>query len=220
MPIADYRQLIDDLVRDRDGVVDQAAIDRAIVAALARYDTHFPQRISTDEVAVAGALQALPAGWQGPSSTLIEVEYPIDQTPKAEISARLRQRPTDMVIELEYAIGAGETYRVVYTAPHVVDATDDTVPIRHRPAVAALAASYVCGQLASHYATEGAPTIGADAVDHAGKSGRFRARARDLEAEYARALGISDKSAAQGSPAGAVVKGDRPRRVPIFRRQR
>lgn len=218
MPLADYRTLVADLVQDRDEVASQDAVDRAIAAAVRRYEHHFQRRESVDETAAAGYFQALPAGWQGSTSELVEIEFPIDQAPKAEITARLRQRPTELVIELEDALAAGDTYRVVYTVPHVVDAVDDSVPAAHRYAVACLAASIVCGLLSAHYATEGAPTIGADVVDHQGKSGRFRSRQRDLEAEFAKALGISDKPAAQGAPAGVVVKGDRPQPGRLFRR--
>lgn len=220
MPLPDYRQQVADLAQDRDEVVPEAAVDRAIAAAVLRYDTHFPRRVMVEEVAVAGALQPLPAGWVADASVLVQVEHPVGASPSQVVAASLRQRPDGLRIELPYGLSVGEPYEVTYTAPHLVDADEDTVPTHHRYAVACLAAAIVCGQLAAHYATEGAPTIGADSADHQGKTERFRARKRDLEAEFARHLGISDKPPTQGAAAGVVVGGDRRRPGRLFARER
>jgi hypothetical protein len=222
MPLLDYRTQVNDLAQDRDQVVAQAAVDRAIAAAVLRYSQHFPRRLYVDAVALDSALQPLPAGWVHDVSTLIELEHPLDRVPKSAVVTQLRQGPSGLMLEPETALPVGVTYRVGYTAPHDVNEANDTdsVPPAHRYAVSCLAAAIVCGQLAAHYATEGASTIGADSADHVGKTERFRARKRDLEAEFARALGISDKPASQGSAAGTVVGGDRRRPGRLFDRGR
>lgn len=220
MPLANYRALMSDLVQDRDGVVSSDASDRAVAAAVLRYDRHFPRTLVVDAVAITGSLQALPAGWVADASVLVDVEYPVDESPKVTLPAQLRQRPDGLRIDLQTALTAGSAYRVTYTVPHLVDDVDDTVPASHRYAVACLASAIVCGQLSAYYATEGASTLAADSADHVGKTERFRGRKRDLEAEFARLLGISDKPSTQGAPAGVVVGGDRERPGRLFQRGR
>lgn len=209
MSLADFQQATQDLVRDKDQVLTLGNIDAAITAAVQRYSHDAPRALLVDQVAVAGSVQALPAGWLVDSSVLSGVEYPVDEMPQRNLSTAefaLRQTPSGPMLQLAFDVTAGETLRIGYTADHVVDAGTDTVPVKHRHAVACLAAANLCGQLAAYYATEGMPAIGADITDHVGKTERLRARKRDLEAEYTRALGVPEKPVS--APAGVVVQMD------------
>jgi hypothetical protein len=212
MPLADYTSAIDDLVRDKDQVLSSGSIQLAIAQALLVYSDHRPREVPADVVAdVAGYELPLPAGWVVDFSVVQSIEYPIDQNPVTMLDmSRVyqRMRPSGERIELPVALSAGDVVRVTYSATHDVDDTTDTVPPSHRHAVQCLAASNLCGQLASYYATEAAPTIGADVSDHQGKTERFRARARDLYAVYASVLGIAVGSKGgnvQSKSAGTVV---------------
>jgi hypothetical protein len=170
--------------------------------------------VVVEATAAAGSELALPAGWVPDFSSVQAVEYPVDEDPVSELSlseVRLRVRPAATTIAVPASFAGGETVRLTYTATHVVDAETDTLPPQHRAAVAALAASMICGQLAAYYASESAPTLGADVADHQGKSQRFRDRARDLLAEYNKTLGIADRTGTAGGAtqaAGVVVSMD------------
>ncbi len=209
MSLADFQQAIQDLVRDKDGVLSLEARNAALNTAVLRYSDDAPRPVLVDEVAVAGSLQALPSGWESDVSVLIGVEYPVGQVPQSTLEmgqVRVRATPTGDVLQLPIDVAAGELLRIGYTTVHTVDATTNTVPAKHRHAVACLAASILCGQLAVYYATESAPLIGADISDHVGKTERFRARKRDLEGEYIRALGVPEKPVT--AAAGAVAHMD------------
>ena len=207
MSLVNYQQTITDLVRDKDQVLSLASIDAAIATAVLRYSDDAPRRLLVDQLAIAGSLQPLPAGWLTDASTLTGVEYPIDRSPQSVFElgqVSVRVTPTGDRLQLPVALAAGESIRIGYTALHTVDSGTDTIPTKYRHAVACLAAANLCGQLASYYATEGMPSIGADVSDHVGKTERFRARKRDLEAEYVRALGVPEKPVT--AAAGAVAQ--------------
>lgn len=195
MSLEALQALVNDLVRDTGGVVSSTSLDAAIDAAVLRYSTDFPRPVVVDVAAPGGNELPLPLGWQD-ASRLLSVETPIDQLPPAELGlgdVRFRMRPDGMAITLPIALDAGQDVRLGYTQTHVVDNSTDTVPAGHRYALACFAASILCGQLASYYANEGAPTIQADTADHQGKTERYRARARDLAQQYANLLGVADR---------------------------
>lgn len=205
MSLADFQQQVDDLVRDKDQVVSSVQRDLAIGAAAVRYSLDFPRVVVVDQSAPGGVGLELPAGWQMDYSQALAFEYPIDQVPASDIpvgSVRLRQRPAGVAFELPASVEADELIRITYTQRHVVDLTIDTIPEQHRLPVACWAAALLCGQLAAYYATEGAPTIAADAADHQGKTERFRARMRDLTAQYFNDLGVTQK---RPQVAGTVI---------------
>ncbi|MGB3749447.1 MAG: hypothetical protein WA961_14705 [Rhodanobacter sp.] len=201
MALSDYQTLVDDLVRDRDDVVTTVQRDEAIAAALAQYSADRPRHVVVDVVSSGGQRIDLPVGFTE-DSRLVGVEYPIGRIPTAllplaEIS--IYAAPTVRQLDLPVFTDVGDALRVTYTAEQLVDASDDTVPLRHRQSVASLAASYLCVQLASYYATEGEPSIAADTVDRKTKSDRFRMLAKDLAAAYTRVVGVAPSDRTRGA---------------------
>lgn len=192
MSLADYQQLVDDLVRDRDQVIDVGQRDDAIAGAVMRYSLDAPAPLIADVLSVNGGQRLpVPAGWVA-HSQLRSLEHPVGQTPPSFIGLNgvsLYHGLTGPEIVLLVSLLANDVVRVSYTGAHVLDAHNDSIPLHHRRAVACLAAADVCGQLSAWYATEGAPTLQADTVDHQGKTERYRTRARDLAAEYTRIVG-------------------------------
>lgn len=206
MSLADVQSLVDDLVRDTDQVISSLARDTAIAGALARYSEDAPRRVIEDAVVDADGNLPLPAAWTSGASVLYQAEYPIGGRPPTLIPADMLYvvgTPGGDVIQLLASLPAGETVRLTFSGAHALDAATDTVPLRHRHALAALAASDLCGQLASNYSNEGTPTIGADTVDHQGKSDRWRARARDLAKLYEGIVGPAPSNRTR--PASADV---------------
>ena len=206
--LADFRTLVDDLVRDRDQVISSTQRDSAIDQAVQRYSGDRPRPVVVDATVAAGPGLDLPAGWQSDFSTIVSVEYPIGSRPPVFLEAadlRLYESPLSVQIQLPDDVNVGDSARLTYTQRHAVDDSTDTVPLQHRLAVSYLAAAILSGQLANYYATSGEPTIAADAVDHHSKSDKFRARERDFRARYLAELGVADK---RSGAAGVQVDWD------------
>jgi hypothetical protein len=140
-------------------------------------------------------------------SVLVSAEYPIGQWPPSYLDAgdvQIYASPTVRQLRLPLQLSIGDTVRLTYTAAHLVDDADDTVPGKHKNALASLAASLLCGQLARYYAGESEATICADTVDRKTKSDRWRALARDLLAAYNAAVGAAPSE--RNKPASATVE--------------
>lgn len=209
MSLDDLPTLVDDLVRDTDQVISSTVRDTAIAKALQRYSVDAPRRVVEDvAVNVQGNLP-LPAAWSEGLSVLLQAEYPVGERPRSLINAshiETAVTPSGTTLVLLDTIATGEIVRVTYTAVHVVDGVTNTVPMRHRHPVACVAAADLCGQLAAYYANEGAPTIGADVVDHQGKCERWRNRARDLMAEYTRIVGPAPSERTKAASVDVAVE--------------
>jgi len=186
--------MVDDLVRDKDQVISSVQRDAAIATALATYGAASPREIVEDIECPGGQVLPMPAEWIDGHSEIRAIEYPVGQVPPVEIdltAMRVVRAPVGSSLLFLFSPTSGELVRLTYTGAHVLDEDTDTVPARHRRALAALAAADLCGQLSAYYATEGAPTIGADSADHQGKTERYRNRARDLRAEYTQTVGTT-----------------------------
>lgn len=198
--LSDYQGLVDRLVRDDAGKLTAADRDEAIGLALIRYGQARPRQGVAD-VAPTGDTLPLPAGWVVGSSTLAGLEYPIGQLPPASIPGELYLGPDGLVVML--ATRPAGPVRVRYTLQHALTATEDTIPLADREAVAKYAAALLCEQLASFYASDTDSTISADRSFGQTRSQAFAARAREYRKQFQAALGIDEKTAA---PAGAVVQ--------------
>lgn len=191
---SDYSTLVTDLVRDRDQVISADQLDAAITAAVEQYSADQPRPVVVDQVSAGGgSLLDFPAGWL-PESELVSAEYPIGNLPPiylplSDISTY--STPTGQQLLLPEALAAGDAVRITYTAKHLLDGADDTIPTKHRRAVASFAASILCGQLASYYASESESTISADTVNRQTKAATWRQRARDLAADYNAVVGAA-----------------------------
>jgi hypothetical protein len=201
--LADLQTLVDDLVRDTDQDIGADSRDAAIAGALARYSVDAPRRIVADAVVGAEGVVPLPAEWVPGLSALSMVEDRPGQRTRTVLTAAVRETPAGEELLVD-GVTIGEAVRLYFTGAHALQPVA-TVPVAHQRALACLAASDLCGQLAAHYSNEGAPTIGADTVDHQGKSGRWRSRARDLAGEYTRIVGAAPTDRARPASADAVL---------------
>jgi len=196
--LAEIQATVDDLVRDKDQVITSVQRDTAIADALQRYSADAPRVIVEDVASAGGQVLPLPLHWIDGQSEIHGIEYPLGSVPPNEIlptAIHVTRTPTGPSLIFVFSPTSGEDVRLTYTGAHVVDVTTNTIPNRHRRALCALAAADLCGQLSADYATEGAPTIGADSADHMGKTERYRNRARDLRAEYTSLIGnVSERT--------------------------
>ena len=204
--LADYEQLVADLVRDDAAKLSLAEKDRAIVAAVYRYSEDRPQEKAQDLTPASANYLPLPAAWELDFSNLRSLEYPINNVPPTFLDqARYKfyRAPAGLQIQLNDAVAvAANNVRATFTIKHVVDAGADTIPIQHRQAVAAWAGAICCDQLAAFYSSGTDSTIQADSVQQQSKAQEYTKRARDLRKFYLDELGIDDKRAA---PVGEVV---------------
>jgi hypothetical protein len=205
MTLAAFQSLIDNLVRDQSSDLSEADRDQARGLAVARYSTDRP-RPAIEAVTAAGAIHlALPDGWDAEFSRLSGVEVP-DSISPVPVGSALEQTLSGWKIRIEQAFSAGTVLHVRYTIPHVVDESEDTIPLKDRAAVAKWAGALLLDQLATYYAGDRDSVIDADTVNWQSKSRDFASRATDLRKQYYEHLGIDTKRAV---PAGAVVNLDR-----------
>ena len=93
------------------------------------------------------------------------------------------------------------------TDAFTAEALEADLPPAEFFAVCHLAAAMCCEAIATKYARTSDATIAADSVDHAGRSERFRQRARDLRQLYQQMAGLQTDSAGP-TAAGAFVDWD------------
>lgn len=215
MSLADYQTLVDKMVRAPGGTETISTVDRdsAIDLARLRYSMDAERKLTEDVAwAADGYFGPLPAGWVD-GSYLVSAEFPIGQQPPALIDMEIYVTPTEQKLVTPDGLAAGAAVRIQFTAPHLltdVAPAADTIPIRHREAVASYAAHVLCKQLASFFSGERETAINADHSNTESRSRNFALRAKDYRAAYYAGIGKadpqSDKSggAASGEPAASV----------------
>jgi len=174
----------------------------AINKAVKRYAQDRPLEVSEDEPGDGGFDYALTilASWAEGFSTIKQIEYPVDDDDTyedenilQEDSWKIYQKPAGKVIRLlENKPTAAESMRITYTALHLCDDTQCTVPAIDEEAVQMLAAAEFCQMLATYFAQNQDSTIAADSVDHKSKSADYAARARTYRKGYFDHLGLKE----------------------------
>lgn len=197
--LADLLPLVDGFVRDE---AQRLSLDErlsAIALAVVRYGGDRPRTRVEDVAATGPDTLPLPLGWSA-DSDLVGAEYPIGESPPAELGCTLYTAPSGAVFRLGDAVGVGAQVRLTYTVPHVISDTEDTVRPAHREPLAAYAAALLLDGLAAAAINDGDPTIGADSTDRRTKSQEYASRARACRKIYDEALG-------RGSDGGPVAGG-------------
>lgn len=209
--LADYEQLVTDLIRDDAARIVLTEKDRAIAAAVYRYSEDRPQEKAQDVTPASANLLPLPAAWEQDFSGLLLLEYPIGNVPPTFVDQgryKFYRSPTALQVQLDDAVAvAANNVRATFTIKHVVDAANDTIPVHHREPVANWAAAICCDQLAAFYSGGTDSTIQADSVENRSKADEYATRAKSLRKFYLDNLGVDDKRSA---PAGVVVELKRP----------
>lgn len=222
MAIEYYQRQVADLVRDDGDRVTAEQIDAAVAAAVAQYSGQAPRSLTVEQTGAAGQFLATPEGWVADESRLVSIEYPVGDMPPQYVpdggAIVLPQPDGTETIGLIDGLPDPSTVRIRFTAPHVVDSQADTVPQARRFGVALLAASIVCGQLASFYANQTDSTIAADAVEHKSKSELWAARERAYAKQAEAALGIRLAAPTATAEAAGTVVSFAPRRGNKFER--
>lgn len=208
MALADYQALLGDLARDQAAVLTADARARALEAARLQYSADQPRRMVDDVTWPGGSLAPAPEGWTD-GAWIKSAEYPIGLDPIAAIDVSAYLSPTGWQIMAADHVAAGGVVRVTFMAEHELSATEDTIPARHRLAVAQYAAHLLCHQLATHYSAQRETSMGSDASMTETRAREFAARAKELRSAYYAGIGVPDPftSAAGGSSGSTAAAG-------------
>jgi hypothetical protein len=226
MALGDYQSLVNKMVRDSSGTIAVADRDQAIELARLRYSVDAERKMTEDVVWLAdGHVGPLPANWVV-GSYLVTGEFPIGQRPPSLVEVSVYVTPTGQQLMVEDALSAGDTLRVQYAAPHLLnggDAPADTIPPTHREAVASYAAAVLCKQLASYYSGQRETAMNADASNTDSRARNYAARAKEYRSAYFAGIGRadpqSDKGAGNvgGAPAASVSSWEGRRKTELTR---
>jgi hypothetical protein len=202
MALADYQALVDAMAHRDASIVPDADRDRAIELARLRYSEDAGRKLTEDVVwTAAGFFGPLPASWVTGAS-LVTTEYPIGMEPAEFIDLAVYLTPTEEQLASPEALPVGATVRVQFVAPHLLDATPaDTIPLKHREAVASYAAQILCKQLATYYSGQRDAAVGADSSNGDSRARNYAARARDYRAAYYAGIGKADPQSDKGAGA-------------------
>lgn len=188
-----------------DKLDDPTDFENNIAAAIQQYSKHRPRFVCADIPGQDGPDIPLPADFTGGFSTVSGIEYPIGTVPETILDRedwRFYRTPTDTFIRFDdIQPAADEAVRLLYTAQH----SEETIPAADLDAVANLAASYCCRQLAAAFAQTGDPSIQADSVNYRSKSSEFTALAKQLEGLFKSYLGIRDNDTTVAASATVVT---------------
>lgn len=224
--LSDLAAIVDDMVSDAAGRLTPGARDRAIDLAVIQYGKDRPRALLADVVAAPAAEGTpahlpLPAGWTDGSEAL-GVEYPVGEMPPRMLSRPAwgtLATPGGSLIAVPAEIG-GQTCRLTWTLPHVVSATEDTIPAADREALCWYAAAVLLDQVAAATSGDRSSLMAADQVDQADKSKAYAARAATARRRYHDLLGIDVRrqSPASAIAAPAIAAGSKWGRL-LFRRR-
>lgn len=200
MALADYQQLVMDMVSDQDRAVTSDVLGRAIEQARVRYSIDCPRSLVADVVFGDGQLADVPEGWTD-GAWVQSAEYPIGREPLALIDVAPYLSPTGWRLMAADQLPADAQVRVTFTAAHELTPAADTIALAHRLPVAQYAAHLLCQQLASRYSGERESTVGADVARTESRARAYAARAKEYRAAYYQGTGQADPFAPAGSPA-------------------
>ncbi|WP_394789108.1 hypothetical protein [Rhodoferax sp.] len=208
MALADYQTLVDSMVRDQSGTVTSDDRDRAIELARLRYSGDAERQLTQDVTWLYdGAVGPMPAGWTD-GAYLLDWEWPIGTLQRSGLNLAVYVTPTGVQLMADIDLPVGTVVRVRFGVLHTLAAggdTQDTIPTRHREAVASYAAHLLCRQLAAYFSGERESSIGADGSNTDSRARNYSARAKEYRAAYFGGLGIADPQASGASGASSFV---------------
>lgn len=201
---ADWFKLINSMAPDEGERLTDEDREQALDMAVIRYSTDRPRPEAADVVTEDGYTVPLPQGWHTDYSRVTAIEQPggvpPDMLPRdAWMPHRIPGRDVLLLVRPRKA---GDTFRVHFTLPHVLDDDTDTIPPKDREAVAHWAAGLLLDSLSGKHAGDTQSTINSDSVDHAAKMPNYKSLAEAQRQAYWNHLGIDPKRTVAS---GAVV---------------
>lgn len=202
MALADYQLLVDRLVLDQSGTTTAADRERAIELARLRYSSDAERQVTEDVTWLYdGAVGPMPAGWTD-GAYLLDWEWPVGTAQPNGLELVVYATPTGVQLMADTSLRVGDVVRVRFGVLHTLDA-EDTIPAKHREAVASYAAHVLCKQLATYYSGQREASIGAESSNTDSRARNYAARAKEYRATYFGGLGIADPQASGAAGTGA-----------------
>lgn len=184
---ADIKSLAVSFVRDETDRLTPADFETALDNAVLHYTGDKPRRKVADVVCAGGDTLPLPASWQS-DSELLSAEYPIGDNPPSLLPCSIYTAPAGDQLRLGESLGSGAEVRLAFTVAHELTNLIDTIPLKHREAVACWAAAMLLEQLSAAAINDGDSTIQADSTDRRTKSQEYASRARAMKTRYGEVL--------------------------------
>ncbi|MFQ5692995.1 MAG: hypothetical protein ACE5IM_08140 [Nitrospinota bacterium] len=220
--IGDINALVVRKIQDKGSFLSGADIDKLIDEAVKEYSRHRPQVVVEDESGDGGfdyrltGPGAILASWEKGFSDVRKLVYPVDDTSATEavidedafavITKVVAGAADDYLRFLSATPSAGETFRVFYTARHVLDATASSLPVADDEAVANLAAAFCLEVIAARYLSARDPSLDADVTDYRSRVDESRRLAEKFRRAFLDHMGIPEAGGPPG--AGAIVDTD------------
>lgn len=202
MALADYQLLVDRLVLDQSGTITPADRDRAIELARLRYSSDAERQVTQDVTWLYdGAVGPMPAGWAD-GAYLLDWEWPVGTAQPNGLELAVYVTPTGVQLMADTSLRVGDVVRVRFGVLHTLGA-EDTIPVKHREAVASYAAHVLCKQLATYYSGQREASIGAESSNTDSRARNYAARAKEYRATYFGGLGIADPQASGAGTGGS-----------------
>jgi len=222
--IDEMEALVATRIQDRGDFLDAGAgaeLHKFVDEAVKEYSRHRPQLIVEDEsgdggfdyqIAGTGGTNLL-ASWEDKFSIVDKLVFPVDDTSPNE--QELNEDEWEIIHKIVTANHrkyirflvntptATETFRIFYTARHVLDLTSSTLPISDDEAVANLTAYLALKAIAARYLSMKDTTITADATDRDSKADAARRLAEDFKEDFEDHMGIG-----KGQQSAQSVIGD------------
>jgi len=188
--LAQYRDRVKEIVKDTAGRFTDAEKENFVLEAVRQYSRDRPL-VRDDLITGDGTAKEfiVPGAWSLHFSTLLGLEFPIDQVPIALLDLDddievVQKSQLERIQLTRLTLQLAEQARIFYTTAHTVSAIADTVPPNDFDAVCNLAGSHLATALGAFYAESTDPTIAEDIVSHGLKQTLFDAVSASLLEKY------------------------------------
>ena len=188
-----------------DNEVDSATIGEAIDQAREHYELEFPREITEDEVGDSGNYYALTslANWENDFSVILGLDYDSgnrvsnDERPQWLFQEDgdwdyYRDASTRYIRFITRTPTSSVTFRITYTARHVLNSVTSTIRNTHESSIVYLSISKLCSIISIKTEKALDPPGGAQFISMRNKSSGFQTLAREYFSMYLQEIGGVD----------------------------
>lgn len=173
--------------------LSDAQLDLVISQALSIFSRRSPRRRVYQGTGDGGYEYALPSDYDESISEVVAVEYPTGEQQPCILEAWRYEvlRDTNDTLKLRFlyeSVTSGETFNVYYTAPHVINDSQSTIPSGQEGIFLTLCCAIACEMLAARYARMNEPVIDADVAIYADKAREYRLLAQQYRQQFENAF--------------------------------